>query len=31
MIQEPGTGDMGPKDQGPEDLAVLYSAFMTEM
>ena len=36
MDQEPGpkdprTGDRGPKDQGPEDLAVFYSAFMTEM
>ena len=25
------TRDRGPKDQGPEDLAVFYSAFMTEM
>ena len=31
MTQGPGTGDRGPKDQGPEDLAVFYSAFMTEM
>ena len=36
MDQEPGpkdprTGDREPKDQGPEDLAVFYSALMTEM
>ena len=26
-----GKGTQGPKDQGPKDLAVFYSAFMTEM
>ena len=29
--RNPRTVDKEPKNQGPEDLAVFYSAFMTEM
>jgi len=29
--EDPRTGDRGPEDQGPNDLALLYLAFMTEI